>query len=180
MLRLISIAAIAVLLIAPAQAQLPDPDYTTLTVTEAGVDLTFQPANCSPAADCPSFVLMCAQGAVELLARNLRITHVERWIVSDDNAVVVMGNAVLGFSSVVTADDPEWNWTARTTPVQEPSAFLAGMGFGGEIVIQTPFFVFRAPPSATDVSNLVEFGLVCQNAAAAAEPLPPASSGDHG
>lgn len=161
MLRLISTAAIAVLLLGPAQAQLPDPDYTTLTMTEAGIDLTVQPANCSPAADCPSFVLMCVSGAVELLARNLRVTHVERWIVSDENAVLVMGNAVLGFSSVVTAEDPDRNWTARTTPVQEPSSFLSGMGFGGEIVIQTPFFVFRAPPSATDVGNLAAFGAEC-------------------
>jgi hypothetical protein len=161
MLRLIPTAAIAILLLAPAQAQLPDPDYTTLTMTEAGIDLTVQPANCSPAADCPSFVLMCVSGAVELLARNLRVTHVERWIVSDENAVLVMGNAVLGFSSVVTAEDPDRNWTARTTPVQEPSSFLSGMGFGGEIVIQTPFFVFRAPPSATDVSNLAAFGAGC-------------------
>lgn len=167
MLRLISTAAIAVLLFGPAQAQLPDPDYTTLTVTEAGIDLAVQPANCSPAADCPSFVLMCVQGAVELFARNLRVTHVERWIVSDDNAVVVMGNAVLPFSSVVTADDPEWNWTARATPVREPSAFLAGMGFGGEIVIQTPFFVFRSPPSASDVSNMAAFGEGCLAAMAA-------------
>ena len=141
MLRLISTAAIAVLLLGPAYAQLPDPDYTTLTRTDAGIDLTVQPANCSPAADCPSFVLMCVSGAVELLARNLRVTHIERWIVTDENAVVVMGNAVLGFSSAVTVDDPEWNWIARTTPVEDPTTFLAGMGFGGEIVIQTPFFM---------------------------------------
>jgi len=161
MLRLISTAAIAVLLVGPVQAQLPDPDYTTLTATETGAELTVQPANCSPAADCPSFVLICIDGTVELLARNLRVTHIERWILSDDDVILVMGNAVLGFSSVVTADDPEWNWTARTMPVQDPAAFLADMGFGGEIVIQTPFFVFRAPPSGSDVNNLAAFGEGC-------------------
>ena len=136
-------------------------------MTETGVDLTVQPANCSPAADCPSFVLMCVNGAVELLARNLRATHIERWVVSDDDTILVMGNAVLGFSSLVSADDPEWNWTARTTPTQEPSSFLAGMGFGGEIIVQTPFFVFRTPPSESDISNLAGFGEGCLAAMAA-------------
>ena len=168
MRTLATAAVITASLAMPALAQIePGGPYTELVATDRGADLTVQPANCDPTLECPSFVLMCIDGSLELYVRNLTIRHVERWSMDNDPAVLVMGTAALAFSPGRITEDPDWGWTARTRPVEDPAAFLGGMGFEGEIQFQTPFYVFAASPTESDVANMAAFGLGCLNAAAA-------------
>ncbi len=167
---LISAAAMAVLVAVPAIAQdEPGGPYTELTMTERGADLVVQPANCGPMTDCPSFVLMCIDGSLELHVRNLEVRHVERWATIPDPATLVMGTEVLDFAPGRMTETTDWGWIARTRPASDPAAFLGGLGAEGEIIFDTPFYVFTAVPTESDVVNMGAFGLGCLNAAAATE-----------
>lgn len=167
---LISAAAMAAFVAMPAMAQdETGGPYTTLGMTDDGAELIIQTATCNPGAECPSFLLACIEGSLELLVRNLTVRHVERWSVSNDPVTLVMGTEVLAFTPQRMREDEDWGWTARTLPNDDPVAFLGGMGAEGEIFFDTPFYVFTAIPTENDVINMAAFGLGCLNAAAITE-----------
>lgn len=171
MRRFVVIAAFITLATTPALAQgipIPAEPATTLSETEAGLELALHPTNCDPS-DCPTVLLLCRDGSLEVEVRELVVQHVERWAVSAEPAILVMGNAVLGLSLGRTREEEDRRWTARTEPRNDPIEFLGDMGAGGEIIFQAPFYRFTAMPTDEDVQNLIDFGNVCLAAAPGAE-----------
>ena len=167
--RLVSAAALAAMFAAPsfAQEETGGP-YTTLATNEAGgTEIVIQPANCSAGEDCPSFLMICPAGRLELYLRNLTIRHIERWAVGNEPVTLVIGNAVLAFSPSRMTEDPDWGWTARTRPIDEAAPLLGEMGVAGEVFLETPFYLFTLEPTEDDLANMAAFGESCLAAGAA-------------
>lgn len=165
MRRLTFALAATALFAAPTQAQEQDGPWTTLTTAAGIAELAFQPANCSPELDCPSFILLCTDGELELRVRNLVVAHVERWALESEPATLRIGFTELRFEPERMTQHETWNWMARLHPDGDWAPLLEAMPEGGSVRLVTPFYTFALEPTETDILNMGAFGIGCLAAA---------------